>query len=72
MLEKRHLQYNESLEKLKELEMQGKAFVISPQEDLAIGRLVKDSDKTAKIFNLAYQQGQHTLPSLKKWLNEKI
>ena len=46
--------YNESMEKLYELEKEGKVFIIAPEKDLGIGRTEKDPKKLEGIYEEGY------------------
>ena len=51
-LENRYKHYNETVEKIIELEKQGKVFVIRPSEDINVKRLEKDIEKLNHVYNL--------------------
>lgn len=69
-LEERAAKYNESLQKLKELEKEGKAFVICPKEDIAVSRIERNSMKTEKVYHEALHLGKDILPELKEWMGK--
>lgn len=53
-LDNRHLQYNESLALLDQLEKDGKAIIIAPDAPLPVGRFEKDSDKLKAVWKIGY------------------
>ena len=54
-LENRYKDYNETVERILELEKQGKVFVIRPSEDITVKRLEKDTQKLKKeLSDLEY------------------
>ncbi len=72
MLKKRAKRYNESLTKLKELERDRKAFVIYPQQKLAVNRIEKNPQKTHKIYHEAMSYCEKIMPELLRWLNKDL
>lgn len=62
--------YNESIKKLRELENEGKVYVIYPPEDLKVSRVERDSKKTEKVYCDAIKYGEEILPNIKEWLNK--
>ena len=53
-MEKRHIDYNDSLKLVHELEKAGKAFVLCPKEPLNISRFEKNNEKLKNLYNLGY------------------
>ncbi|WP_075601948.1 patatin-like phospholipase family protein [Saccharicrinis aurantiacus] len=68
MLVSRASRYNQSLQRLNELEQQGKAFVIYPKEELNVSRIEKDPNKTEAIYHEAMQYSKELLPLLQDWM----
>ncbi|WBW96459.1 patatin-like phospholipase family protein [Oceanirhabdus sp. W0125-5] len=66
----RHITYNETINYIKELESQGKAFVIRPSESLNIGRAERNKEKLEKYYELGYKQGEMLGDKLKAFINE--
>ncbi len=64
----RHEQYNRSADKLKELERDGKAFVIRPSEEIKISRLEKDPEKLQSVYELGTKDCLASLDKLKSYL----
>lgn len=60
--------YNEDCQKIKELEKQGKIFVIEPSEPVTISRLEKDMEKLGALYELGYKDCLNKLDDLKAYL----
>lgn len=58
MLDRRHAVYNETLSYLKELEKEGRALVLAPEQPLGIGRYEKHVDKLKAAYDLGYAHTQ--------------
>ncbi|QWQ38159.1 patatin family protein [Gemella sp. zg-570] len=61
--------YNNSLDKIEELEKNKEIFVIRPSYDLKVKRLEKDVEKITKIYNLGFSDTENIIDDLKKYLN---
>ncbi|MEM9935931.1 MAG: patatin family protein [Bacteroidota bacterium] len=59
--------YNASIQKLKELEKNGQAYVIYPNKELAVSRVERDSNKTEAIYHEAMNDSKVIIPTLEKW-----
>jgi len=70
-LENRYKDYNETVEKILELEKQGKVFVIRPSEDINVKRLEKDIEKLNHVYNLGVKDGNHIIEDLKEYISYK-
>ena len=66
----RHDVYNDSVARLKELEAQGKTFVIRPSRPIEIGRVESDPDKLQAVYELGLRDGQAALAPLQEYLGE--
>ncbi len=64
----RYKVYNDSVEKLKELEKEGKVFVIRPSKDLHIKRIEKNVDKLQAQYDLGVSDAQDNIKEIKKYL----
>lgn len=64
----RHQVYNDSIARLKELEEQGKYFVIRPSRPIAIGRVESDPEKLQAVYDLGLRDGQTRLAALRDYL----
>lgn len=67
-LKKRHKVYNDSVEELKTLEDDGRAFVIRPSEPIRISRMEKNPDKLQSVYELGRKDGADILEKLKEYL----
>lgn len=63
-------QYNQTLDKVNELEEAGGIFVIRPQSDLKIGRLETKPDKLDEIYQDGLRDGQKQMGQLIAYLKE--
>ena len=61
----RHVMYNETLKKIKELEQAGSVLVIRPERSLNIGRLENDPEKIQEIYEIGYQDGMKAMEKVK-------
>lgn len=70
-LENRYKDYNDTVERILELEKQGKVLVIRPDEEITIKRLEKDTDKLQHVYDLGIRNGKESIERVKKYLEEK-
>lgn len=66
-LKKRHLNYNKTLDLIREKEEQGDFFVLRPEE-LEIDRFSKDAEELRDLYNTGYELGLEKAEALKNWL----
>jgi predicted patatin/cPLA2 family phospholipase len=64
----RAVRYNKTLDKLEQLEGEGKVFIIRPQSPLKVARMENDPVKLRKVYNEAVLQMENVIPRLKEWL----
>ncbi len=64
----RYKMYNETLDYIDQLEMQGKAIVIRHSEPLEVGRLERDSDKLLNIYNEGYEDAKNSYEKIKEFI----
>lgn len=69
-LKTRHLTYNAELDRLAELEAEGRVFVIAPSEKLNIERTEGDPKILGDLYDLGYQRFYEIWPELKKYLEK--
>lgn len=67
-IEKRHEMYNNTVEKIIELENNGEIFVIRPSRNLHIKRIEKDIDKLQAMYDLGIEDTNNKIEALKKYL----
>lgn len=65
----RHVVYNKTIERILELEKQGKVFVIRPKEPLNIGRMEKDPANVQRVYEIGYADAVKQMENLKAWLS---
>ena len=66
-LENRYKDYNDTVERIVELEKQGKVLVIRPDEEITIKRLEKDTDKLQHVYDLGIKE---SIERVKNYLAE--
>ena len=67
-LNNRYKMYNDTVEKIIELENKKEIFVIRPSKTLKIKRIEKDAGKLQEMYDLGLEDGQKVLEDLKKYL----
>ncbi len=66
----RHQMYNETLSLVRELEKQGRAFVIRPSHPLKIGRAERNKEKLLALYEYGYNEAKMMGEKLKAFINE--
>lgn len=66
-----HERYNATKARIAELKEEGSVFVISPAEELNIGRLEGDPEQVQRVYDIGRGDGERAMADLKKWLSEK-
>lgn len=69
-LKNRHLTYNHSLDELRTLEAQGKAFVFRPSQPIHIKTIERSPEKLQSVYDLGRKDAEHMLPALLEYLNK--
>lgn len=69
-LENRYKEYNDTVDKIVELEKEGKLFVIRLSENITIKRLEKDIEKLQKVYDLGLKDGNNIIEDLKQYLEK--
>ncbi|MGX8852251.1 patatin-like phospholipase family protein [Amedibacillus sp. YH-ame10] len=67
-LEKRHVEYNRTLNELSLMEKEGSVFVIRPSAPVEISRLEKNVDKLKALYDQGYQDAQEQYAALKEFM----
>ncbi len=67
-LEKRHEMYNVQVRAVADMEADGSAFVIRPQQPLTIGRMEHDPDKVQQAYEQGRADAQAAMADLQAWL----
>ena len=58
LLEKRHEAYNTAIAEVKELEKQGKALLVAPEDDCGVNTLTKDRGAFLRLYEKGYADGE--------------
>lgn len=66
----RYQRYNDTLDKIQELEQQNKIFVIRPSKLVSISRLEKNVHKMQEIYDLGFQDFNNIYLDLQKYLKK--
>ena len=69
-LKRRHLMYNSELERLYELEREGRVFLFMMSEDLSVSVYTKDSKPLLDVYDLGLKDYETKKEKLKKFLSE--
>ena len=68
-MENRYKKYNETVEKIIDMENKKEIFVIRPSKDLKIKRIEKDVDKLQAMYDLGISDCKKCLEELKEYIN---
>ena len=68
-MENRYKKYNETVEKIIDMENKKEIFVIRPSKDLKIKRIEKDVDKLQAMYDLGVSDCKKQLEDLKEYIN---
>jgi predicted patatin/cPLA2 family phospholipase len=63
-----HLRYNQTLEQIRGLSKEGKAFVLSPSRPVRLKRVERNSVKLQELYRLGYEDARTSLRSLCQWM----
>ncbi|MGN0678375.1 MAG: patatin family protein [Oscillospiraceae bacterium] len=66
----RHDLYNRSVERLKEWEQEGRAFVIRPSQTIDIGRIEKNPEKLQSVYDLGLRDAKAQLERLREFMKK--
>lgn len=67
-MKNRHISYNEDLALLKDLETEGKVFIIRPPQALTVGRTEKDPEKLQEAYDIGVKEAEGRLEGLREFL----
>lgn len=67
----RHIHYNETLDKLGQMEKRGEVLVIAPSTHLKVSRMEKNLDKITQMYELGRQDAMAALDEVKKFLGQE-
>ena len=68
-MEIRHEIYNKTLADIKELEKDGKVYVIRPKNPITISRTENDPDKLKALYDIGYKEGLEHISGIETFLN---
>ncbi len=68
-LKNRHKTYNNTKKLIRRLEEENRVFVISPGEDLAMGRACRDPEKIQRVYDIGRQDAVRQLGNLEVFLD---
>ena len=67
-LENRHIVYNETLDRIEQLEREGRIFVIRPSKPIACAMIEKDPNHLQEIYDIGRKDALNCLNDLKEYL----
>ncbi|MGI6113618.1 MAG: patatin-like phospholipase family protein [Mahellales bacterium] len=67
-MRKRHIMYNRCLNKILELEAEGKVFVFRPQAKIEVAMMDRDMDKIDGLYRQGYSEAMDRIKDLKDWI----
>lgn len=70
-LSRRHMIYNETMSRIRELENSGEIFVIRPSGILPLGRVERNPEKVQEVYHRGRADALRALEELQKWLGAK-
>lgn len=70
IMENRYKKYNETVEKIIDMENKKEIFVIRPSKDLKLKRIEKDVDKLQAMYDLGISDCKKCLEELKEYIGE--
>ncbi len=69
-IEDRHINYNNTLLRLEELEEKGEVIVIAPSVDMHIHRMEKDKDKILAMYKLGRKDALRSLKNIQEFMHK--
>lgn len=66
-LERRHIVYNRTIRRIREMEEKGEIFVIRPSGELTIGRMESSMEEIRKVYRMGRRDTENRIEDLKKW-----
>ena len=64
----RHILYNKQLDEIKQLEKEGKVYVIAPYESLNIKRTENNPDELERVYQIGRMVASEKLNDIKEFL----
>ena len=69
-LENRHIMYNHTLDKLRQMEDEGSAFVIAPQAPVPVKSTSKNKEKLQALYDTGYLDASRCFDRLLEFLEK--
>ena len=66
----RYIQYNKTMEKIEQLEKEGKIFVFRPSRKVKMSRVEKDPEKLQEMYDLGISDATESIKKLNKFLSK--
>ncbi len=70
LMERRHTEYNETLQYIERLQEKGQAFVIRPKKISDVGRIEKDKEKMIALYEEGYADAESCYEELMEYLQD--
>lgn len=67
-MQNRYIKYNETIEKIIDLENKGDIFVIRPSREVKMSRIEKNPDKLQEMYDLGINDGKKIIKKLRKYI----
>lgn len=67
-MENRHIEYNQTYSLVKDLEKQGKIFIIRPPEPVTVAHMEHDPKKLYDLWKVGYEEAQKRFGALREYL----
>ena len=68
---KRHENYNETLDYIKKREERGELLVLRPPYDLPVGKIEKDPERLKEAYNIGRETAEKRIEEIKSFLNKE-
>lgn len=68
-MKNRHINYNDTIETIKELETKNQIFVIRPSQPIQLKTIVRDPEQLQKVYDLGVKDCKNNLNDLNNYLN---
>ena len=63
--------YPGAVEKIIQMEKEGKVFVLRPESPVKVSRVEKDTKKLRALYEEGYQIGMKRFDEMMRWMSEK-
>ncbi|MEI5908669.1 patatin family protein [Bacillus spongiae] len=67
-MQKRHLQYNQSIKYIEEQEKRGNVMIIRPKHSLKVGRMERDPEKLTTLYEDGYEDGLEAIERMDNFI----